>query len=158
MRPHDEADEYLIKLASRLNLEAHSKKAGNVSEALYALLTRVINTHLSIHILRGYTSTDVFVVDAAVLLRCMFDAYFQAEYIYKDEDKREERAKLYVEYYHVERYNLANKFIKHNNEFSKMMNASPILEFERSNPRQVVFSYTLCVSRQRWTQTNMTLL
>jgi hypothetical protein len=126
MRPHDEADEYVLMFANKIAKQVYElKKTDHVTVSLYTLLMRVLNTHISIHYLHGYTSTDTFVVDAAVLLRCLFDAYFQANYIYKDPIKRLERAELYVEFEHVERYVTANKFLKHNNEFAKMLHASP---------------------------------
>lgn len=126
MRPHDEADEYVLMFANRIANQVYEmKKTDHVTVSLYTLLMRVLNTHLSIHYLHGYTSTDTFVVDAAVLLRCLYDAYFQANHIYSDPSKRLERAGLYVEFEHVERYLTANKFLQHNNEFSKMLHASP---------------------------------
>jgi hypothetical protein len=46
---------------------------------------------------------SVFMVDAGVLLRCMFDAYLQADYIVRDPAKQMERATMYLEFQHVDR-------------------------------------------------------
>jgi hypothetical protein len=64
-------------------------------------------------------------VDAATLLRAMFDACFQAEFILSDPAKREERAALYLDFEHVERYQMMSKVFRHDNQLTDRLRSSP---------------------------------
>ena len=55
----------------------------------------------------------------------MFDACFQAEFIFSDPAKREERAQLYLEFEHVERYESKEKVLSHSNPFADRLRSSP---------------------------------
>ena len=67
----------------------------------------------------------VFIVDAGTLLRAMYDAYLQAEYLLSDPSKAAERAIDYLDFEHVERYKQVEKLMSHDNEFSNKMKHSP---------------------------------
>jgi hypothetical protein len=76
-----------------------------VSRALIFFLLRVANTWQSIKTLQeNAPHQEGFLVDAGVLLRAMFDAYLQAEYVVQDPARQHERATEYLDYEHVERY------------------------------------------------------
>lgn len=64
-------------------------------------------------------------VDAGVLVRAMFDAYLQADYVFSDPAKRSLRAASYLDFAHVERYKTAKKVLSHDNAFSESLRASP---------------------------------
>jgi hypothetical protein len=66
----------------------------------------------------------VFLVDAAVLLRCMFDAYLQADYIVRDPAKQTERGARYLEFQHVERYKAEERFFRHKNPLTDVLRNS----------------------------------
>lgn len=80
-------------------------RTNEVSRALLYFLTRVADTWRSIGTLQANTPDGKgFMVDAGALLRAMFDAYIQAEYIAHDPNVQRERAKAYLDYEIVERY------------------------------------------------------
>jgi hypothetical protein len=54
----------------------------------------------------------------------MFDAYLQAEYVVRDPAKPTERATLYFEFQHVERYKAEQKVLKHDNRLSHALRKS----------------------------------
>jgi hypothetical protein len=64
-------------------------------------------------------------LDAGVLLRAMLDAYLQAEYIYCDSNRRQERSHDYLDFEHVERFNLQERVLKHDNWLSNQLKSSP---------------------------------
>jgi Family of unknown function (DUF5677) len=101
-------------------------------------LTRVANTWKSIRTLRKYSDdSDIFVVDAGTLLRAMYDAYFQAEYLVSQSDERSQRAQDYFDFAHVERYKFVTKILSANNFFANRLKASPKRqEGEQENKRR----------------------
>jgi ribosomal protein S18 acetylase RimI-like enzyme len=102
------------------------RESSVVSQALLSFLTRACNTWVSIRTLREYSPDQrVFIVDAGTLLRAMYDAYLQAEYLLSDPSKAAERAHDYFDFQHVERYKQAEKLMRHDNEFSRRMKNSP---------------------------------
>lgn len=105
--------------------EEHSG-SDEVSRALLYFLVRVSNTWRSIRTLWENTPDgEGFVVDAGVLLRAMFDAYLQAEYIVHAPDAQGERAKAYLDFEIVERYKTATKLIAHDSPLSDKLKSSP---------------------------------
>ena len=87
-----------------------------VAMALPYLLTRVTNTWHSIRVLSDALMDRCpkrFMVDAGTLVRAMYDAYLQAAFIVHDPEKQQERAALYLDYQHVEKFLLIKKFLKH---------------------------------------------
>ncbi len=109
--------------------ELHQRKdADCVTQSLLCFLVRLANTWNSLHLLRQGTPAEfqsVFMVDAGVLLRCMFDAYLQADYIVREPAKRMERATMYLEFQHVERHKVEEKVFRHNNPLTDMLSRSP---------------------------------
>jgi hypothetical protein len=105
----------------------HSRTAqDHVARALLLLLLRSANTWRSIRTLRKYTGDDEgFLVDAGCLLRIMFDAYLQAEYIVESASESQERATAYLDFEHVDRYKIEKAATGHNNRFSDRLRNSP---------------------------------
>src|SRR5262249_46372020 len=92
--------------------------ADKVAQALWCFLVRVQNTWTSIRLLRSGTPAarhKEIMLDVGVLLRSMFDACLQAAYIVRDPAKQTERATQYLEFQHVERYNIQQRVFKHKN-------------------------------------------
>jgi len=99
----------------------------NVSLALYFLLVREANTWRSIRLLRRHTPEQfhtAFMVDAGTLLRAMFDAYLQADLIFRDPAKRAVLATDYLDFEHVERHKMAQKVLRHDNALTNVLKSS----------------------------------
>lgn len=98
----------------------------DVSVALFFFLGRVANTWRSIRTLQKYTKdSDGFMVDAGSLLRAMYDAYLQAEYLVSDSAKSSERARDYFDFEHIERYKAMKRTLSANNWMAKRLQRSP---------------------------------
>jgi hypothetical protein len=101
-------------------------KTDKVSHALLLLLVREANTWRTIRTLKEHTpDAPGFMVDAGVLLRCMFDACLQAAFICKEPARQLERANLYLDFEHVDRYKIARKVVGHDNPLADRLRASP---------------------------------
>jgi hypothetical protein len=109
-----------------------------VSRALMYFLVRVANTWKSIRTLRSYSKDrDIFVVDAGTLLRAMYDAYYQAEYLVSKSDESSQRAQDYFDFEHVERNKFVTKILSANNFFANRLKASPKRQVgEQENKRR----------------------
>src|SRR4051794_14235131 len=108
---NDPLDEAFDRILKQVIKASHCQAGGDsVRNALLFLLLRCANTWKSIRTLRVHSSDDqTFTIDAAVLLRCIFDAYLQANLIYRDQGMRAERAQDYLEFAHVDRYRAEQK-------------------------------------------------
>ena len=96
-----------------------------VSRALLYFLLRVANTWCSIRTLQQHSPDEkLFIVDAGVLLRAMFDACYQAEYLVHDADSMNARASDYLEYEHVERYKKSAKVLSHDTRLAQRLRSS----------------------------------
>jgi len=126
---YDVVDEELFNIMrSVISTLKQRNNADDVTQALLCFLVRVANTWKSIHLLREHVPAgfeNAVMVDIGALLRCMFDAYLQADYILRDPAKRMERATLYLEFQHVERYKAEQKMLSHNNPLSDTLRRSP---------------------------------
>lgn len=124
-RDDDCMDKMFLHIVQSVIARVHDQKdKDNVSQALFYLLVRVANTWMSIRTLRKYSpdkDNKIFMVDAGALLRCMFDAYLQAEHIFKDSEKRKERATLYLDFEHVEKFKYSRKILHHDNALTKRL-------------------------------------
>lgn len=127
-RDYDRADEMFFKIVRSVIVRVHDRKnQDNVSRALFYLLVRVANTWMSVRTLRKHSPDDkVFMVDAGVLLRCMFDAYLQADCILRDSSTCEETATLYLDFEHVEKFKNSQRILRHDNALTKRLRVSPI--------------------------------
>lgn len=97
-----------------------------VARALFFLLLRVSNTWRSIRTLDKHTSDkEGPMVDGGTLLRVMFDAYLQAEYIVRGEKLAVERANDYLDFEHVEKYKRAQKVTSYDNLVAEALKSSP---------------------------------
>jgi Family of unknown function (DUF5677) len=115
-----------------------------VSRALLLFLVRVSNTWLSLRTLSKHSpDQQCFMVDAGVLLRCMFDAYLQAEYILVDPAKSVERATSYFEFEHIDRHEQEQRILRLPGPFGDYLRSSPLRaegqqrnqqEYERVRP------------------------
>ena len=92
----------------------------------YWRATRILDQNVS-----DVEETKLLSDSFAVIIRCMFDAYLQAAHIAKQDT--EARSKLYLDYEHVERYMLANKFVKQTDDMSYYIAESP--RREEGEPR-----------------------
>ena len=124
---NDEVDEYVLHLMKQVIRQANEcSENDSVARALLFFLLRVANTWRSIRTLRNNTPDEEgFAVDAGTLLRAMFDAYIQAEYIVHDPSKADERARDYLDFEHVERFKSATSVMKHDTPLSNHLKASP---------------------------------
>jgi hypothetical protein len=115
----------LQEVIQRANERSQTDK---VSRALLYLLVRVSNTWRSIETLwHNMPDGDGFIVDTGVLLRAMFDAYLQAQYIVHDPCDQGKRARDYLDFEIVERYKIAKKLIAHDSPLSNRLKGSPKL-------------------------------
>lgn len=123
----DLADEQVVELLREVIGQSHSRcETDEVSRALLFFLVRVANTWRSIRTLDKHTPDDEGpMLDAGTLLRAMFDAYLQAEYIASDEKVAVDRARDYLDFEHVERYRRAQKVISYDNPFAEALKSSP---------------------------------
>lgn len=121
------ADDHVLELLARVIRQSHGTAvADDVARALLLFLVRVSNSWRSIRkLLDSQKDMESFTVDAATLLRAMYDAHIQAEYIIHDLDKSNERARDYLEFEHVERYKLVNSVMKHDTPLSSHLKMSP---------------------------------
>jgi hypothetical protein len=121
----DEAVEALLREIILKSEKRNGKD--DVSLALFCLLLREANTWRSIRLLHQHTPREfhnAFLVDAGTLLRAMFDAYVQADFIFRDPRRRTELATQYLEFEHVERYKLMNKVLRHDNPLTDVLETS----------------------------------
>jgi len=97
-----------------------------VARALLFFLVRVSNTWRSIRTLDEHMSDEEGpMVDGGTLLRAMFDAYLQAEYIVSDEKLAVERANDYLDFEHVEKHKRARCVTSYDNPFAEALKTSP---------------------------------
>src|SRR5580698_7948520 len=98
----NEVEEELIRIMRSVITALHQRtNVDNITKSLNYFLIRVANTWNSLRLIRRDTPTDIqsmFMLDAGVLLRCMFDASLQAEFILSDSAKSMEQATLYLEF------------------------------------------------------------
>ena len=123
----DYVDGHVLELLKQVIGEANARSENDdVARALLFFLVRVANTWRSIRTLRNNTPDEEgFAVDAGTLLRAMFDAYIQAEFVIHDRNAARERARDYFDFEHVERYKLVNSVMKHDTPLSDHLKASP---------------------------------
>jgi hypothetical protein len=124
-----ELDQTFEAILRSVTQKVHDRqREDDVSRALFWLLMRESNTWRSISLLRRYTPPEfggAEVVDVGTLLRAMFDAYLQADFIYRNPSRRAERASQYLEFQHVERFTFSQKVLSHNNSLTMLLNLSP---------------------------------
>ena len=75
--------------------------------------------------LSKHSESTEYLLDAATLLRAMFEAWIQAQYIFDDGAKREEKATLYLDFEHRDRRKMMEKVLSHDNSLSDRLRASP---------------------------------
>jgi hypothetical protein len=123
----DRFDEHIRDLIGYvINASMSPSREDQVAAALLCLLVRVANSWRSIRTLRTHTpDADGFAVDAGAILRAMFDAYLQAEYIVSDQEQSHSRASLYFDFEHVEKYKHMQKWMEHNNSMTERLKKSP---------------------------------
>lgn len=119
----------------------HVPNKRSSSQALLGFLVRCAGSWKSINTLVSSAPTsveaDAIGNDCAAILRCMFDACIQAAYLFIDPKEREDRARLYLDYEHVERFLLSTEIASRNNPLSKSIAASPLRpEGEKRNRKE----------------------
>jgi hypothetical protein len=114
-----------------------NRREDQVARALVFLLVRVGNSWRSLRTLATHTGDiEGFAVDAGAILRAMFDAYLQADYIVSNCDEASARASDYFEFEHVERYKHMTKWLNHNNALVNTVKTSPRRAEGERNVRQ----------------------
>lgn len=124
---NEDVDECMLDLLKSVITKANEEiENDDIGRALMFFMVRVSNTWRSIRTLRNNTEdASGFTVDAGTLLRAMFDAYLQAEYIVHDPNVANQLASDYLEYEHVERFKSVTAIMKHDNSLSAHLKASP---------------------------------
>jgi hypothetical protein len=125
----DIVDDRFLDILTSVIATIYGRDCGDrISQALLFFLLRSGNTWRTLRLLRQQTPQQFqngFMVDAGALLRCMFDASLQAEFILHDPAKQSERAALYFDFAHVERYKASQKAISHDNPLAERLRTSP---------------------------------
>ena len=121
------ADEHVEQLLVQVIAVSHERsKTDEVARALLCFLVRVVNSRRSIRTLRDHSPRDeMFLVDAGTLLRAMYDAYLQAEYMVADVREAPNRARDYFDFEHVELYKWRQKVLNHDNLLTDGVKLSP---------------------------------
>lgn len=126
---YDEVDERFETILRALIERLRTSEAkDSVSSALLCLLLREWYSWQSIRVLQRHTPVQcqsAFMVDAGTLLRAMFDAYLQAERIFRDPAIPAELASQYLDFEHIERYRLQQTIMRHNNPLVDALRNSP---------------------------------
>jgi hypothetical protein len=134
------ADDFIQEVFKEVISESHARSANDVvAKALLFFLVRAANSWRSIRTLRKHTTDeDGFMIDAGTLLRAMYDACFQAEYMVYEPDKSVMRATDYFEFEHVERHKFMERMLAHSNWIAeRRLKASPKGQAgEEQNKRQ----------------------
>ena len=118
-------DEIVLELLKIVIKQSEKYTDDEVSLALFYFLVRVANTWCSIRTLQNNLSDgDGFLLDAGVLLRAMYDAYFQAAYIVHNPEAQSGRAKEYLEFEVVERYKTAQIITSYDNPLANKLKSS----------------------------------
>jgi len=126
-RADDRLDAEFRRILQTVITAAHANLGSSkASHALLGLLIRCAHGWQSIRTLRVHSpDADTFTIDAAVILRCIFDAYLQAHLMFRDSAKREELGTLYLEFAHIDRFKAESKTMRHDNELTKRLKQSP---------------------------------
>ena len=66
-------------------------------------------------------------VDVGTLVRAMYEAYLQAAFILHEQARQRERARLYLDYEHVEKRIVLGKIFKHDTFVSRALKRSSLL-------------------------------
>ncbi len=123
----DEVNDQVLMLLRHVIGESHTRtETDEIARALLYFLLREANTWRSIRTLHEHVPDEEGpMVDAGSLLRVMFDAYLQAEYVVGNEREASERAKDYLEFEHVEKYKRVQAVTEFDNSFTRKLKASP---------------------------------
>lgn len=108
-------------IVARLN---KARQNGPVTEAIELLLGRIVGAGNSLLVLRD-KSPHNFIFDGAMVLRGVYDAMLQALYILKDASARNERARLYLDYFWVEKKSTLELLDRNPTQFAKRISQSP---------------------------------
>src|SRR5436305_2033468 len=97
---YDAADDRLREIVDRIGRTVFERKdRGDVATTLLLLLVREGNTWRTIRTLMRETQAELLStvnIDVGTLLRAMFDAYLQVNYVLHDPAERAARAKLFL--------------------------------------------------------------
>ena len=135
------ADDFIHDLLRQIINESHLRSKDDiVARALFFFLLRAANSWRSIRILSKSATNekeeDAVAIDAATILRAMYDAYFQAAYVVKQPDQSEQRATDYFEFEHVDRHRRMEALLGHDNWIATSLKASPKHDAGQTNIQQ----------------------
>jgi hypothetical protein len=97
-----------------------------VCKAMNLLIPRIVNACNSIRVLTENAGHD-FGCDGAVILRGLYDAALQAQYILAKPDLASRRAELYLDFFWVERFTRSQRVYR---------NTSTIAEYVKNSPNR----------------------
>lgn len=135
----EDPDEVIQDILKQIISESNMRRADDlVAKALLFLLVRVANSWRSIRTLREHTpDKEGFMIDAGTIIRAMYDAYFQAEFVTCDREQSIQRATDYFEFEHIEKYILFERILTHSNWIAERLKLSPKREVgQKENKRQ----------------------
>jgi len=110
--------------------------------ALLGFLVRGAGTWKSINYLINATNhsqddADAISNDCGALLRCLYDAFIQAGYVFAVPKEREARGELFLNYYAIERHQRSQEVVKLKTPFAKKIAQSPMRAAgEKRNKRE----------------------
>lgn len=125
-KTYDE-DTYMQDLIRTIIQQSNARKDSNPTAlALLMFLVRTGNSWRSIRTLLDNTEdAATFSVDVGTLLRAMYDAYLQAAWICRDPSTSNSLAQDYIDFEHVERFNLMRAVLRHETPLTRRIRASP---------------------------------
>lgn len=125
----DAHDRRIIKIYSQSLLEILTEINENLQDdaptrAIRLIHERVGGTVDTLMILAQHAQHD-FVIDAMSMLRMLFDAMWQAEYLMHDPSERQGRASLFLDWKWVERYQWIERIDKCDLAIARHLRSSP---------------------------------
>lgn len=144
MEKHDhlyDANDHLVsqevhKAIRRIITQVIEKKSGRPStHALLAFVLRNAGSWESLRTLISSCSNmeqvqaiermNAILLDCGAIVRCMYDAYLQAVYVWQNPDSRDERGTLYLQYRFIERYKMVTDGLSLGDALSRHLAGSP---------------------------------
>jgi len=147
---NDEILDEQRKIANGINQKLNAiQRPGTVSRATELLLTRIFHSVDSLTVLCN-NSPHMYLHDAAMILRGVYDAMLQTLYILWKPEERENRAELYLDYYWVERYKFIQIIDRNQTPLAKILSSSP----KRAESEPEIMEYFEKVKNKYLTKTD----
>lgn len=139
----DEISEFFASAASQIDDIALAES--RYGSAIVGLVARVIGSWHSVRTLSLLQSDKFWVVlDMATILRAAYEAWIQAEFIFHNDSKREDRTTAYFEHRWIEAERNLNNLGKQDNQVARLVqqhqrvvNGLPEIQRRASNAKRV---------------------